>query len=139
MAQSHISINTDAPLHTMFKHIANDYPPGRHRQELYEIVRITLRNHVLGHGVTIKDLMSKYHVWSSYVKQKGIDVKYAEELDDYLHGRNQTTCVRSCPKIRTIFFNLCMRVLTILLAIYMMFFMTLIINVVAKPPVTMHS
>ena len=134
------TINVDAPLHTLFKNIANDYPHGRHRQELYEIVRITLRMHILGHGVTIKDLMSKYHIWSSYVKQKGIDVKYAEELDDYLHGRNQTVCVHSSVKIRTMLSNFCMRVLTILLTIYMMFFMTLIIHVLANSPVNpMHS
>ncbi len=134
MAQSNMSVNADAPLHTLFKNIARDYPQGRHRQELYEIIRITLRGHVLGHAVTIKDLMSKYHVWSSYVKQKGIDVKYAEELDDYLHGRNQTVCVHSSVKIRTTIFNFCMRVLTILLTIYMLFFMTLIINVLGNPP-----
>jgi hypothetical protein len=133
MVQSNTSVNTDAPLHTLFKNIARDYPQGRHRQELYEIVRITLREHVLGHGVSIKDLMSKYHVWSSYVKQKGIDVKYAEELDDYLHGRNQTVCVHSSVKIRTMLSNFCMRVLTLLLTIYMMFFMTLVINVIGNP------
>lgn len=134
------TINVDAPLHTLFKHIANDYPPGRHRQELYAIVRTTLTMHVLGHGVTIKDLMSKYHVWSSYVQQKGIDVKYAEELDDYLHGRKQTVCVHSSVKIRTMLSNFCMRVLTILLTIYMMLFMTLVVNVITNPQVNpLHS
>ncbi len=111
------SINTEAPLHTLFKHIANDYPQGRHRQELYEIVRITLKDHVLGHNVTIQDLMSKYHVWSSYAQQKGIDVKYAEELDDYLHGyplvSKQTVGVKSSFNNigSSVMLNLCMLVI----------------------------